>query len=297
MHVLNPAQLPDVEAVAFKALTAQTRTDRKWLWVGGIAGGVVGASFAPDFLGWIGLLLGCSIGAAVGYSAALKWIKRRASKVALHEVMPELAQICGGAWHEQAQGVIPPGNPAQYRNDSYHGAVVGALPGGGVPYGVFNYRTVHTHTDSDGHTQKTETDYVIAWLDVAMPVNDLELKHRSMHGGGALGRFMDRVDSRVSDQNVLEMESEQFNRMFKVEVSDSEDQVTVRRMFSPQVVDALVEGKVPLADEIIYHNGRIWIVDYKLEHFTIETATQTLDYMIYRAQMVERVCHALSQRA
>ncbi len=181
----------------------------------------------------------------------------------------------------------------------YGDGIAGLIPRYNLPYGVANVTIVTRteRTDAEGNPQPhTERDrYVISWIDLQMPINSMEIKRRWMKGGGMFGRMFDKLDSKFTSQQVVELESEQFNQMFKLELADNADAVLVRRMFSPKMLDAFTTQKIPLYDDICYRNHRVWVLDGKVHQFDAHTAAKTLDYMIYRAQMIAHTCQLLAQ--
>jgi hypothetical protein len=307
--VIDPASLPDIPAIQQRhhdEAMSRHASKRLLAAVGaGLLGAVIGFFAAGSI---IAAGAGLAAGALLGFGIAHWIIVSGARAAAKREIMPDVARQCGGTWVEDAQQIVPPGNPLQNVQVQgfgsnvryeYGDGISGRLPGHDLDYGIFNFtvKTERRTTDSEGNS-RTETDtdrYIVTWLDLSMPVDSLEVKRRMLKGGGALGRLFDRVDSKLSDQNVLETESEQFNRAWKIEVADSADQVLVRRMFSPKVMDAFVADRVQLWDDIRYRHGRIWIVEDDMGHFDVDSVAQTLDHMLYRAQLVANVCRGLAR--
>lgn len=315
--LIDPSKLPDIEAIQAKHWEqAKTQHAPKRIYAAAALALVLGviAFFASGSI--LGAVAGLLVGALLGFGIAHYFIRSMAQAAAAREIMPDVAALVGGQWTEDARSIVPPGNPVDYHMHSHHSSldafsdtdididygdgIAGRLPGHDLDYGVFNF-TVTTRTRERNAEGEMETDtdtdrYIIAWLDLDMPLETLEVKRRVMKGGGAIGRFFDRVDSKVSDQNVLETESEVFNRAYKIEVPDSADEILVRRMFSPNVMDAFVSERLELYDDIRYRNGRVWIVEDSMGHFEPENVTQVLDHMLYRAQLVATVCRGLARQ-
>jgi hypothetical protein len=113
--------------------------------------------------------------------------------------------------------------------------LVGSLDGHPVTICHYTYTDISTTTDSRGVTQRHETDHdftVVRVDDVATPVASLSLHPRSVLDRG----WLDRLDSAVTANRTIELESEDMHRHYKLEVQDAVSDVEVRQIFEPSFI-------------------------------------------------------------
>ncbi len=113
--------------------------------------------------------------------------------------------------------------------------LVGVFGGHPLTLCHYTYTTTSTSTDSNGVQQRHETDhpYTVARLDgVAGSVS-----HLTFHPRSAIDRgWFDRADSALTANRVVELESMELHRRYKLEVRDAVSDVDVRQIFEPTFI-------------------------------------------------------------
>jgi hypothetical protein len=116
----------------------------------------------------------------------------------------------------------------------------------GLPGTIYEHtrrvRQTVTTTDGKGHTTTTteniDTAFVVLHYELPLPgLNRLYLHPR------AWGHLFDGVESKLSRNQVVELESIDFNDAYKVTVDDAADQTAVRQLFSPRAQQDLLAFK------------------------------------------------------
>ena len=129
------------------------------------------------------------------------------------------------------------GTPLLRQGDSReaeHG-LVGLLDGHPLMLCHYTYTVVTHSTDSNGAQTRQETDhpFTVARLDgVAGPISRLTFHPRSFIDRG----WFDRADSALTADRVVELESMEMHRRYKLEVRDDVSDVDVRQLFEPSFI-------------------------------------------------------------
>jgi hypothetical protein len=206
--------------------------------VGAILGGIVGVVTTHGPAG----VAGAVPGAAIGF--AIPWIYAaiRSRQVAKQRFFVAWAQQHGLAYepHPPVYHDTPllRAGDAQYAHNAFAGALAG-LQGS-----VYQHtkRVRHTSTDSKGNTTTTneDTDYVVLRLAFSLPgFRRLELHPRSFGDF----RMFDGIESSLTANRVVELESEELAHDFKLEVDDGVDEVTLRRLFTPEAIVQVLDSR------------------------------------------------------
>ncbi|MGZ4480701.1 MAG: hypothetical protein ACXVY5_00720 [Gaiellales bacterium] len=96
----------------------------------------------------------------------------------------------------------------------------------------YTYEVRHTSTDSRGATTETWEDHPFTLVQVAVTANGIP--RLSMHPRAFLdNRLFDRIDSAVTSDRVVELESAQLEKRYKLEVADEADDMAVHVLFEP----------------------------------------------------------------
>jgi hypothetical protein len=144
-----------------------------------------------------------------------------------------------GMWRESATPLLRDGD----RRDSKD-HVCGPLAGGGeAALCHYTYEVRQETTDSKGHTTTTWEEHPFTVIEtgiIAPPgITRLTLHPRSFGDN----RLFDRIDSALTSDRTVELESSELEREFKLEVSDSTADMAVRLLFEPAfIVSCLDQG-------------------------------------------------------
>jgi hypothetical protein len=126
------------------------------------------------------------------------------------------------------------GTPLLRQGDSRkaENGLVGKLEGCPVTLCHYTYTTVSHSTDSNGAQQRHETDHpftVVRMDGIAGAISHMTLHPRSVVDRG----WFDRADSAMTANRVVELESMELNRRYKLEVRDAVEDIHVRQVFEP----------------------------------------------------------------
>lgn len=200
-------------------------------------------------------LVGIGLGAAAGLGIYWILVKSKTSN--------DAEQAYTAAWcAEHACTAIGDGHKVlngPYANSGHNpqwsDAVEGVLEAVSTLFYNFSYYT----TQSSGKTtSEVEHPYRIMRLTgPQLPVASLSFAKRGVFG--SIGLF-DSIDSAVTKQHVVELESVDFNEEFKLEVDDGADEIWIRRVFDPATIDAVLTGKLPIPN-IQYYDGCWWMAE------------------------------------
>jgi hypothetical protein len=117
--------------------------------------------------------------------------------------------------------------------------VHGALPDGSrFVAGHYQYEVERESRDADGNTTTRWDRYPFAVAIVDAPLPDL---HTLQLTRGSTGGILSKLSGAVSDLRPVPLESEEFNRAFRLMVADAAEEQAVRLRFTPAVQVALVE--------------------------------------------------------
>jgi hypothetical protein len=201
-------------------------------------GGFIGVQLTHNANGLLGVLAGAALGALVVWVGALI----RARSIATTRFFY--------AWAEQ-HGLAYDPDPPVYRDTALlragddqfaHTSFSGTLTGLDGSLYQHTRRETSTTTDSKGHTTTTndDTDYVVLRLGFSLPgFRRLELAPRSF---GAF-RVFDGIESKLTANRVVELESEELAKDFKLEVDDGVDETVLRELFTPVAIEHVLGSR------------------------------------------------------
>ncbi len=110
----------------------------------------------------------------------------------------------------------------------------------GIDGDLVLYTYTEVHRDSDG--DETETNYPFTFVHVEMPDVVPHLPLLRVQRAGF--RFLDGLEDKFGGSERVKLESAAFDKRFEVFVSKGQDQVWVRRLFSPSFIVWLAENPV-----------------------------------------------------
>jgi hypothetical protein len=242
-------------------------------------GGGVGAFFATESRIVTGLL-GAAIGAAAGLGIhqILVWSKTTSDAEAAYAsawcTQYGLRYI--GDDYEIANGPFATSGHNRQWTDAIEGQV------GGLMTLFYNY-SYHTTQSSGKSSREVEHPFkVMRIMGPQLPVASLAFSRRGMFGEF---EWLDKLDSALTNQRDIELESVDFNETFKLEVSDTADEIWIRRVFDPETIDALVSGRMQFPN-ISYWDGCFWL--WENRHFKIKELDALLPW---QAVAVPAVAH------
>jgi hypothetical protein len=206
--------------------------------LGAVVGGLLGVGTQHG----AARLLFALAGAALGFGAP--WL------VALLVGRQRATERFFAAWAQQ-HGLAYDRDPPVYEDtpllragdDQFaHCSFAGTLAG--RPGSIYQHtkRVRRTSTDSRGHTTTSndDTEYVVLRLGFSLPgFARLELHPRSF---GSF-RLFDGLESKLTANRVVELESEELARDFKLEVDDGVDEVTLRRLLTPEAIVQVLDSR------------------------------------------------------
>jgi hypothetical protein len=228
--------------------------------VGGIVGAVVGLLAVNGPFGLAGVVPGALLGFGIPWMVAAI----RSRQIATQRFF--------AAWAQQHGLTFDPHPPVyddtpllragddQFAHNSFAGTLAGR------PGSIYTHtkRVRRTTTDSKGNTTTTndDTDFVVLRLAFSLAgFARFQLHPRSF---GEV-RLLDGLESKLTSNRVVELESEELAHDFKLEVDDGVDEITLRRLFTP---DAIVEvlqsrGSKTFHDGIAFEVERSTLVFYR----------------------------------
>ena len=217
-----------------------------------IAVGAVGAVVVPAGNPVVVFALAAAVTAGVGLIATYFLADSRA-KSAFVEAW---ARSRGwtkdtGVWLDEATPLLRDGD----RRDSQD-HVSGTLDGGSPAVLChYTYEVKHTHSDSKGHTTTTWESHDFTVLETSVTATGLPrlTLHPRTFGDN---RLFDRIDSTVTGDRVVELESSELEHEYKLEVADSTSDVAVRLLFEPAFI--------------------VWCLDQAADEMLLEIENETL---------------------
>ena len=177
----------------------------------------VGAVVAVVLVGWIGTYMLADNRARSAYLPA--WARSRGWNEGV------------GMWQESATPLLRGGD----RRDSQDHVYGPLASGGEATLCHYTYEVERTTTDSKGNTTTTweQHPFTVIETGVTAPgIPRLTLHPRSFGDN----RLFDRIDSKLTSDRVVELESSELEREFKLEVSDSASDMAVRLLFEPAFI-------------------------------------------------------------
>jgi hypothetical protein len=134
-------------------------------------------------------------------------------------------------WRESATPLLRDGDR---RNSNDH--VCGPLAGGGeAALCHYTYEVRRQTTDAKGHTTTSWEEHPFTVIEtgvIAPGITRLTLHPRSFGDN----RLFDRIDSKLTSDRVVELESSELEHEFKLEVADSDSDMAVRLLFEPAFI-------------------------------------------------------------
>lgn len=206
-----------------------------WWWAGMVlvplAGGGVAAALLSRHRALVFVLV-VVVTALAGLIGTYALADSRAKSAFLHAWARSRGWTEGAVmWRESATPLLRDGDR---RESSDH--VYGPLAGGGeAALCHYTYEVRRTTTDSKGNTT-THWDkhpFTVIETDVSAPgIPRLTLHPRSFGDN----RLFDKLDSTLTSDRVVELESSEFEHEFKLEVADSASDMAVRLLFEPAFI-------------------------------------------------------------
>jgi hypothetical protein len=141
--------------------------------------------------------------------------------------------------NRQGKGMLPPSTPLLRKGDRRYAEQImnGTLPGG-LPGAIALYTYEERHRDSDGNEDVDRYRFTVCMHDlpaVAHHVSDIYCQRRSGF------RFMDSAEDVFRRMKRLELESEALDKKYEIFYGANDDEVWVKRLFSPQFIVWLSE--------------------------------------------------------
>jgi hypothetical protein len=223
-----------VGAIRARRVRAALRSTR-WklaLAIAAVVGALFGAAIGPNALARTGLAIGLAVVLA-GIVLIVLWV--RASGSAEDDFLTAWGRSHDLAFVESPD--LGKGTPLLREGDKRkaENGLVGQFAGHPLMLCHYTYTTVSYSTDSNGSRTRQETDhpFTVARLDgVAGSIEHMTLHPRSVIDRG----WLDRADSALTSNRVVELESMELHKRYKLEVRDSVPDVAVRQVFEPSFI-------------------------------------------------------------
>jgi hypothetical protein len=220
-----------VGAIRARRVRAALRSGR-WrvaLAIAAVLGALLGAALGNDALTRVALAVGLMV-VLVAALLIVLWV--RASRSAEDDFLTTWGRSHGLEFVEEPS--LGEGTPLLRQGDERkaENGLVGELQGHPVTLCHYTYTDVTHTTDANGARQRHETDhpFTVVCIDGAVcPVS-----HMTLHPRGMLDRgWLDRADSAITKDHVVELESMELHRRYKLEVRDGVSDSDVRQVFEP----------------------------------------------------------------
>jgi hypothetical protein len=194
-----------------------------------VVGALLGAALGDHAGSRIALAVGCAVVLA-GIVLVILWV--RASSSAEDDFLGSWGRAHALSFVEKP--ALGEGTPLLRQGDSRkaENGLVGQLEGRPVTVCHYTYTTVSYSTDSKGSRQRHESHhpFTVVRIDgIPGPVSHLTLHPRNVLDRG----WFDGADSALTANRVVELESMELDRRYKLEVRDAVSDVDVRRIFEP----------------------------------------------------------------
>ncbi|MDO8795348.1 MAG: hypothetical protein Q7J25_12080 [Vicinamibacterales bacterium] len=238
-----------------EARAAAAKKYRRWtlplMFLCAAIGGIVGSYARP---GAEGIAAGIVIGALAGVLIQFAIRYFSAAEAAEDKYT---ADWCGEngctvlGEYEPLNGPHADGGHRQRGSDAIQG------PLNGLPTILYNFS--YWTRQSNGKTT-TEVEHPFKILQIQGPL--LPVASLSFGTRDFLNRFrmFDKLDSAFSKQRAVELESIEFNEKFDLEIADGADDVWIRPVFDPRMIDALAGGTLVFPD-LRYYDNCFWLVE------------------------------------
>jgi hypothetical protein len=217
-----------IRARRVRAALSSTRW-RVALVVAVVVGVLLGAAIGPHAGSRIALAIGFAVVLAAVVLIVL-WV--RASSSAEDDFLTAWGRSHALTFVEKP--VLGEGTPLLRQGDERkaENGLVGQLEGRPITLCHYTYTTVTYSTDSNGSRTRNETPHPFTVVRIdGVPG---EISHLTLHPRSVIDRgWFDRADSALTDNRVIELESIELNRRYKIEVRDSVEDMHVRQVFEP----------------------------------------------------------------
>jgi hypothetical protein len=200
--------------------------------LGAVVGALLGAALGHTVAARVGLAIGLAVVLAAAVLVAL-WV--RASSAAEDDFMAAWGRSHDLTFVETPDlGTVTPLLREGDERDAENG-LVGELEGRPVTLCHYTYTVVTYSTDANGNRTRNESKHpftVVRIDDVGTPVARMTLHPRSVLDRG----WLDRADSALTSNRVVELESDELHRRYKLEVRDDVSDIQVRQIFEPSFI-------------------------------------------------------------
>ncbi len=237
-----------------------------------IAAGVVAVALAPDHNPLVFVVTAILVALAAGIGTYLLADSRARSAFLSAWARSRGWTKDTGLWREEATPLLRDGDR---RNSGGH--MCGTLATGSEAVLChYTYEVRHQSSDSDGgtNTDWESFDFTVIETDVTCPdIGRLTLHPRSFGDN----RLFDSIDSALTSDRVVQLESSELEREYKLEVHDSAPDLAVRLLFEPAFM--------------------VWCLDQAPDRMLIEIENGTLVVAIPDHSYDETELDALVERA
>ena len=184
-----------------------------------------------------------------------------------------------GLSRQSDRGHIPPTTPLLRKGDDRYAEQImdGTLPGG-LPGALALYTYEEETRDSEGNKDTTYYKFTVVMHDlpaVAGKVADLFCQRRSGF------RFMDSAEDKFRRMQRLELESDALDRRYEIFYGANDDEVWMKRLFSPKFI--------------------VWLTEQPPEDFAFELSAGSLCVNVKghydTAEKLDALCEAASHVA
>lgn len=277
-----------VGAIRARRVRAALRSNR-WqlaIAIAAVVGALLGAGIGHHAGARVGLAIGFVV-VLVGIVLVVLWV--RASGSAEDDFLTAWGRSHGLAFVESPD--LGEGTPLLREGDSRkaENGLVGQLDGHPLTLCHYTYTVVTHSTDSNGSQTRQETDhpFTVARVDgVAGSIERMTLHPRSIIDRG----WLDRADSALTSDRVVELESIALHKRYKLEVRDGVQDVAVRQVFEPSFIVWCTDQKDVFFE---LENGELLVA---VKHHLDEQAP--LDALLDRSRVVlARLAAPLTDRS
>jgi hypothetical protein len=223
-----------VGAIRARRVRASLRSTR-WqltLALAALVGAGLGAALGHHALSRLALAIGC-IAVLLAVVLIIIWV--RASGSAEDDFLTAWGRSHDLAFVESPE--VGEGTPLLRQGDKREAenGLVGLLDGHPLTLCHYTYTVVTHSTDSNGNQTRHESDhpFTVARIDgITGPISRMTFHPRSIIDRG----WFDRADSALSSDRVVELESMEMHKKYKLEVRDAVSDVDVRQLFEPSFI-------------------------------------------------------------
>lgn len=201
-----------------------------------IIGGLIGGGFVGAAVQYV--IRHVSAGESAEDTYRLDWCAEHGCTVI------ETFDPANGPYHDSGH--------RQRSSDAIHGVL------NGMDTVLYNFSYWTRQSNSKGGSSETEHPFKILCIHgPPLPVASMSFGRRNLFNRL---RMFDKIDSAVSSQRAVELESIEFNETFDLEIDDHADDVWIRQVFDPMTIDALVKGAFVIPN-ISYYDRTYWLTE------------------------------------